>query len=168
VTRSWSHGGLGCRREKGIEPLYSRFERLAANASVHLVLAGPASTRRRPPPAGLRFHTSACCRTRRRLFFLGRSTSASVYLRDTPYGRYSFRRRRDGSLRHTVGRLRALGDGDVVCGPAAAAVRTDDAASLADCLASQLARPQIPNWRFRTGRSCVQMEEAYLKCLKGS
>lgn len=81
-------GGLSS--EKGIEPLFRAFEKLAdQDSSVHLVLAGKTDPDC-PLPENSRVH------------FLGQLSHADtailfnaldvgvVYLRDTPYGRYSF------------------------------------------------------------------------------
>jgi len=90
-----------------------------------------------------------------------------VYLRDTPYGRYSFPQKAYEmaacGVPVAVARVGAMAT--LFADWPQALYEPDDAVSLADCLARQLARPQIPeleipDWAELAGR----MEAAYLTC----
>jgi glycosyltransferase involved in cell wall biosynthesis len=94
-----------------------------------------------------------------------------VYLRDTPYGRYSFPQKAyemaASGIPLAVSRVGAMAT--LFRDWPQSLYEPDDAASLADCLAEQLARPQIakleiPDWADLAGR----MEGAYLACLARS
>jgi len=158
-------GGLS--REKGIEPLYRVFERLAANdPAVHLVLAGPLDPTC-PPPADARVHYLGVLTHAQTAALFSALDVGVVYLRDTPYGRYSFPQKAYEmaacGIPLAVARVGAMARLFQDCPQAL--YEPDDAASLADCLAKQLARPQvadlqIPDWAELAGR----MEQAYLTC----
>jgi len=158
-------GGLS--REKGIEPLYRAFERLAAvDSALHLVVAGPLDPKC-PPPADPRVHNLGMLPHAQTAELFSAFDVGVVYLRDTPYGRYSFPQKAYEmaacGIPLAVARVGAMAT--LFRDWPQALYEPDDAASLADCLAKQLARPQvadlqIPDWAELAGR----MEQAYLTC----
>lgn len=154
-------GGLS--REKGIEPLYRAFERLARDdPTVHLVLAGPLDPRC-PPPADSRVHYLSMLPHAQTAELFGALDVGVVYLRDTPYGRYSFPQKAYEMVAceiplavAQVGAMATLfrDSPQILYEP-------DDVASLVHCLRAQLARPElasleIPDWSELAGR----MEQA--------
>lgn len=156
-------GGLS--RDKGIAPLYQAFLQMAEEwRDLHLVLAGPVDPQC-PPPADSRVHYLGKLPHAQTAELFGALDVGVVYLRDTPYGRYSFPQK--------VYEMAACGTPLAVArvGAMAALFRDstqtlyepDDAASLAHCLQAQLARPEvasleIPDWSELAGH----MERALL------
>ncbi len=162
-------GGLS--REKGIEPLYRAFERLATDhPDIHMVLAGPFDSRC-PPPGGPRVHYLGMLPHAQTAELFSALDVGVVYLRDTPYGRYSFPQKAYEmaacGLPLVVARVGAMEA--LFQGSGAELYAPDDASSLAAGLVKQLCNPvepelTIPDW---TGQA-VQMEAAYLGVLKGT
>jgi glycosyltransferase involved in cell wall biosynthesis len=88
VTLIGTAGGLS--REKGIEPLYRAFEHLAdSDPELHLVLAGPIDPDC-PPPKHARVHYLGMLPHAMIPELISALDVAVIYLKDTPYGRYSF------------------------------------------------------------------------------
>ena len=155
-------GGLS--REKGIEPLYRAFERLVAvDPTLNLVLAGSLDPKC-PPPANTRVHCLGMLAHARTAELFGALDVGVVYLRDTPYGRYSFPQKAYEmaacGIPLAVARVGAMAT--LFRDWPQALYQPDDAASLVACLEDQLAHPQIAalritDWAELAGR----MEEAY-------
>lgn len=81
-------GGLVA--DKGIDTVYRAWERLAPqDESLHLVLAGPTDPNC-PPPTGPRVHYLGMLPHARVAELVCALDVGIVYVRDTPYGRYSF------------------------------------------------------------------------------
>lgn len=134
----------GLYRDKGIEPLYAAWPRIAAaRPDAHLVLAGPTEAAM-PPPAGDRVH------------YLGQLAHAQVArlfnaldvgiisVLDTPFGRYCFPQKAYEMLAcglpvaaADVGAMR-----DLFADAPGSLFRHGDAASLAGAVLAQLERPQ--------------------------
>jgi glycosyltransferase involved in cell wall biosynthesis len=160
-------GGLS--REKGIEPLYRAFEQLAEeDPNLHLALAGPLDPAC-PLPLGPRVHYLGKLPHARTADFFSALDVGVVYVRDTPYGRYSFPQK--------AYEMAACGVPVTVAGVGAmaslfastpqAVYAPDDVASLVDCIRAQLESPQqpglaIPDWAELAG----EMEAAYTAALK--
>ena len=136
-------GGLS--REKGIEPLYRAFEILARDdPSVHLVLAGPLDSGC-PLPIGSRVHYLGMLSHAQTADLFGALDVGVVYLRNTPYGRYSFPQK--------VYEIAACGVPLAVARVGAMATlfpdstqtlyEPDDVVSLAHCLRAQLMQPEV-------------------------
>jgi glycosyltransferase involved in cell wall biosynthesis len=160
-------GGLS--REKGIELLYRAFAQVARDdPEVHLVLAGPVDPKC-TPPADPRVHHLGMLPHARTATLFNALDVGVVYLRDTPYGRYSFPQKayEMAACRVPLAVARVGAMATMLQDWPQTLYEPDDAASLADCLAKQLARPQIaeleiPDWEKLAGR----MEEAYRAALE--
>lgn len=156
-------GGLS--REKGIEPLYRAFEDLSRDdPTVHLVLAGPFDPRC-PPPEDPRVHYLGMLPHAQTADLFGALDVGVVYLRDTPYGRYSFPQKAYEmaacGVPLAVARVGAMAA--LFYSATQNLYEPDDAVSLANCLKAQLARPEvarlkIPDWSELAGL----MEQTYL------
>lgn len=144
-------GGLS--REKGIEPLYRAFERLSEqDPELHLVLAGPLDPDC-PPPEGPRVHYLGILPHAGTADLFGALDVAVVYVRDTPYGRYSFPQKAYEiaacGVPMAVARVGAMAT--LFNGVPEALYEPDDSDSLAQCVSRQLNDPRtlglkIPDW----------------------
>ncbi|QQS55639.1 MAG: glycosyltransferase [Candidatus Competibacteraceae bacterium] len=156
-------GGLS--KEKGIEPLYRAFERIAQeNQNVHLVLAGSLDPEC-PPPQDSRVHYLGMMPHAQTAELFSALDAGVVYLRDTPYGRYSFPQKAYEMV--ACGAPLAVARVGAMTTLFQSSIQTlyepDDVASLAHCLKAQLARPEvvalkIPDW----GELASLAEKAYL------
>jgi glycosyltransferase involved in cell wall biosynthesis len=80
----------GLYREKGIEPLYEAWKRIAAaRPDTHLVLAGPLE-KRCPPPSGLRVHYLGHLAHTQIATLFNALDVGVISVLDTPFGRYCF------------------------------------------------------------------------------
>jgi glycosyltransferase involved in cell wall biosynthesis len=159
-------GGLS--RDKGIEPLYRAFERLAKNdPSVHLVLAGSLD-RHCLPPEGSRVHYLGKLPHSRTADLFSALDVAVVYLRDTPYGRYSFPQKlyemAACGVPLAVAKVGAMNS--LFYSTEQTLYEPDDVESLINSLRSQMAQPEIATLGILDwGELAGHMEEAYLGCI---
>jgi glycosyltransferase involved in cell wall biosynthesis len=155
-------GGLS--REKGIEPLYRAFEALARNdPNLHLVLAGPLD----PgclPPTGPRVHYLGMLTHAQTAELFSALDVGVVYVRDTPYGRYSFPQKAYEmaacGIPMAVARVGAMAS--LFSDTLQALFEPDDEVSLADTIRVQLNQPvpkqiQVRDWQNMAG----DIETAY-------
>lgn len=139
-------GGLS--KEKGIEPVYRAFEELARiDPHLHLVLAGPLDPKC-PPPQTSRVHYLGMLPHAQVAELFGMLDVAIVYIRDTPYGQYSFPQKAYEiaacgvpMVAARVGAMIGLLEGCVQ-----ALYQPDDAISLINALKAQLAAPVLPTF----------------------
>lgn len=159
----------GLEAAKGILPLYQAFEMLSGQIpDLHLVLAGGIGPGC-PPPQGANVH------------YLGELPHAStadlfaaldvgvVYLRDTPYGRYSFPQKAYEmvacGLPVAVAKVGEMGK--LFANSGNSLYEPDDAVSLARCIQSQIESPSVANIVIRDWASLAEeMEGIYLSISK--
>jgi len=156
-------GGLS--REKGIEPLYLAFESLARDdPNLHLVLAGPVDPAC-PPPDSPRVHYLGMLPHASTADLFSALDVGVVYIRDTPYGRFSFPQKAYEMA--ACGIPMAVARVGAMTGLFGATPQVfyepDDAISLTSCLKAQLDNPvktdfPIPDW----AELAIDMESAYL------
>jgi len=155
-------GGLS--REKGIEPLYRAFEILAHDdPDLHLALAGTLGPDC-PPPRDPRVHYLGMLAHARIPVLLNSLDVGVVYLRDTPYGRYSFPQKAyemaASGVPIAVAQVGVMGV--LFEETPQAFYQPDDTISLVKCIKAQLIAPiystfPIPDW----AELSVTMEAAY-------
>ena len=161
-------GGLS--RDKGIAPLYQAFLQLAEEwRDLYLVLAGPVDPRCPPPPHPRVHYLGLLPHDRTAELFCALDVGV-VYLRDTPYGRYSFPQKAYEmaacGLPLVVARVGAMEA--LFQGHRAALYAPDDAAALAAGLAKQLGDPVVPDLAIPDwAGQAAQMESAYLGAVQG-
>lgn len=144
-------GGLVA--DKGVADIYRAWEILAPqDDSLHLVLAGPTDPQC-PPPQGPRVHYLGMLPHAKVAELICALDVGIVYVRDTPYGRYSFPQKayemaacRVPLAVARVGAMRSIFAGMPDC-----LYTPDSGADLAHCLTRQLKVPQvadidIPDW----------------------
>lgn len=143
----------GLTAEKGIAVVYEAFEALARqDDSVHLVLAGPTDPQL-PPPVGERVHYLGLLPHARVADLICSLDVGIVYVRDTPYGRYSFPQKayEMAACRVPLAVARIGAMESVFAATPSVFYAPDDGASLAQCLQRQLAAPvvadiSVPDW----------------------
>ncbi|CDI00805.1 Glycosyl transferase group 1 [Candidatus Competibacter denitrificans Run_A_D11] len=160
-------GGLS--REKGIEPLYRAFEQLSKeDPNVHLVLAGPLD-RQCPLPDSPRIHYLGVLPHAQTAELFNMLDVGVVYLRDTPYGRYSFPQKAYEMVACEIPLA-------VACVGSMASLfqsseqilyDADDISSLARCLKNQLMQPELIKLKIQDwSEIAIPMEQAYLDCIE--
>ena len=156
-------GGLS--KEKGIEPLYRAFEWIAQeNQNVHLVLAGSLDPRC-PPPQDSRVHYLGKLPHAQTAELFNALDVGVIYLRDTPYGRYSFPQKAyemavcEVPLAvASVGAMTTLFQSSIQT-----LYEPDDIASLTNILNAQLAQPEVATLQILDwGELASLAEKAYL------
>lgn len=144
-------GGLSA--DKGITPLYEAFEKLSKERSdVHLVLAGkpdPAC----PPPASPRVHFLGQLPHSKIGVLFNALDVGVVYVRDTPYGRYSFPQKAyEMAACEIPMAVACVGAMEGMCKLSPSSLyEAENTASLIACLQRQLDTPSIisapiPSW----------------------
>jgi len=159
----------GLEAAKGILPLYQAFEILSGRMpDLHLVLAGgiePAC----PPPEGPKVHYLGELPHARTADLFAALDVGVVYLRDTPYGRYSFPQKAlemvACGLPVVVAKVGEMGK--LFANSANSLYEPDDPASLARCIQAQIEVPSVANIAIRDWASLAQeMEGIYLNIFK--
>lgn len=156
-------------REKGIEAVYRAFRTLAAEPTpdVHLVLAGPRDPAC-PPPQDPHVHYLGTLPHAKTAVLFNALDAGIVYVRDTPYGRYSFPQKAYEMA--ACGLALAVADvgamGALFRGSAHVLYTPDDPDSLARVLRQQLADPERPPLRVPDWAALAsELETAYAGCV---
>lgn len=159
-------GGLS--REKGIEPLYRAFEILAeSNPDIHMVLAGQVDPACPLPPHPRVHYLGMLSHAQTAELFCALDVGV-VYLRDTPYGRFSFPQK--------AYEIAACGVPMAVAGVGAMAglfgpdtqsvYQPDKVESLVSCIKKQLVHPETPMVEIKDWPSLAKlMESAYFQVI---
>lgn len=160
-------GGLS--REKGIEPLYKAFERLVSgDTSIHLVLAGTLDARCQPP-SHPNVHYMGTLSHEATADMFGALDVGVVYLRNTPYGRFSFPQKayEMAACRLPLAVARVGAMESLFQNYPSNLYEPDDANSLARCVADLLAQPEIPDLPIVDWAELAdQLELAYSSALR--
>jgi glycosyltransferase involved in cell wall biosynthesis len=152
-------------RSRGIELLYDAFLRLRAQGRpLSLVLAGNLDPRHPPPEdEGIRY--LGRLRHEQMPVFHSALDVAVICMRDTDFGRYAFPQKayeilacRTPLVTASVGALQRTLTGYPGC-----LYRPDDVDSLAEAIASQLARPQVPELEIPSWRDQARRLAAFLQ-----
>ena len=136
----------GLHRDKGIEPLYRAWARLAAQRpDVHLVLAGPVESGL-PPPEGDRVHYLGHLAHAQVADLFSALDVGVISILDTVFGRYCFPQKAYEML--ACGLAVVAADVGAMCDLFARVpevlFRSGDANSLAEAVLRQLDQPRIP------------------------
>jgi teichuronic acid biosynthesis glycosyltransferase TuaC len=152
-------------RDKGIAPLYLAFQWLADGMpDLHLVLAGAVDPAY-PPPAHPRVRYLGRLSHSRMAELFGALDVGVVYLRDTPYGHYSFPQKAYEMAACRLPLVVAqVGSMAEVFAGAAEMYQPDNAKALAGSVERQFADPrspavEIPDWT----QQAVDLEALYLQ-----
>ena len=155
-------GGLS--REKGIEPVYRTFEALSQkDPTLYLVLAGPIDPTC-PPPQSPRVHYLGMLPHAKVAELFSALDVAIVYLRDTPYGQYSFPQKAYEiaacGVPMVAARVGAMVDLLADCPQAL--YEPDDEISMMHALNAQLATPMLPTFEIPDwAKMAEEMERAF-------
>jgi teichuronic acid biosynthesis glycosyltransferase TuaC len=160
----------GLTREKGIEPVYRAFHVLAnTDPHLHLVLAGP-TDHECLPPQHPRVHYLGMLPHAQVGEFFGALDVAIVYVRDTPYGRYSFPQKAYEiaacgvpMVAARVGVMIGLFDDSEQ-----ALYQPDDELSLTNALKAQLAMPLLSTFHIEDwAEMAEELEQVYSDAVCG-